>query len=90
MIKCPGIATKWYSINHDIFFNCLIIMGILFYSLTSRCSSQNGIVSFSIRLADFQARGVARVKLHHLLQKGSFFLIKLAAVQASWAAPTRY
>ena len=63
MIKCPGIATKWYSINHDIFFNCLIIMGILFYSLTSRCSSQNGTVSFLIRLADFQARGVARVKL---------------------------
>jgi hypothetical protein len=25
---------------------------------------QNGIVSFSIRLADFQARGAARVKLH--------------------------
>jgi len=31
-----------------------------------------------------------RVKLHKLLQNCSFFLIKLAAVQASWAAPTRY
>ena len=40
MIKCPGMATKWYSINHDNFFNSLIIMGILFYSLTSRCSRQ--------------------------------------------------
>jgi hypothetical protein len=39
---------------------------------------QNGTVSFLIRLADFQARGGARVKLHHLLQKCSFFLIKLA------------
>jgi hypothetical protein len=27
---------------------------------------QNGIVSFLIRLADFQARGVARVKLHQV------------------------
>ena len=47
MIKCPGIATKWYSINHDIFFNCLIIMGILFYSLTSRCSREDGVVAFA-------------------------------------------
>jgi len=46
MIKCPGIATKWYSINHDNFFNGLIIMGILFYSLTSRCSSPLGVDSF--------------------------------------------
>jgi len=38
---------------------------------------QNGIVSFSIRLAAFQARGGARMK-HHILQKCSFFLIKLA------------
>jgi len=29
---------------------------------------------------------ISRVKLHHLLQKCSFFLIKLAAVQASGAA----
>ena len=44
---------------------------------------QNSIVSLLIRLAVFQARGGARMKLHHLLQKCSFFLIKLAAVQAS-------
>jgi hypothetical protein len=30
----------------------------------------------------FTARGGAHMKLHHLLQKCSFFLIKLAAVQA--------
>ena len=64
MIKCPGIATKWYSINHDNFFNDLIIMGILFYSLTSRCSSQNGIVSLMIRPAVFLAGGHAYMKLH--------------------------
>ena len=27
---------------------------------------QNGTVSFLLRLADFQARGVARVKLHKI------------------------
>lgn len=48
MIKCPGIATKWYSINHDNFFNDLIIMGILFYSLTSRCSSLRGVDSLFV------------------------------------------
>ena len=48
MIKCPDIATKWYSINHDIFFNCLIIMGILFYSLTSRCSRATLVVLISL------------------------------------------
>ena len=47
---------------------------------------QNGIVSFSIRLAVFLASGGAYMKLHHLLQKCSFFLIKLAAFQASGAA----
>jgi hypothetical protein len=36
-------------------------------------------VSISIKLAAFQARGAARVKLHYLLQKSSFFLIILAA-----------
>jgi hypothetical protein len=33
-----------------------------------------------------EARGGAYMKLHHLLQNCSFFLIKLAAVQASGAA----
>ena len=51
---------------------------------------QNGTVSFSIRLAAFQARGGARVKLHHLLQKCSFFLIKLVAFQASGAAYMKF
>ena len=51
MIKCPGIATKWYSINHNIFFNYLIIMGILFYSLTSRCSSHFGVVSHEVSVS---------------------------------------
>jgi hypothetical protein len=32
------------------------------------------------------ASGPAYMKLHHLLQKCSFFLIKLAAVQASGCA----
>jgi hypothetical protein len=45
---------------------------------------QNGTVSFLIRLADSQARGVARVKLR---QNGIVsFSIKLAAFQASGCA----
>jgi hypothetical protein len=51
-----------------------------------RCSS----VSFSIRPAVFSpaARLKPRVKLHQLLQNCSFFLIKLAAFQASGGADT--
>ncbi len=38
MLKYLGIAMKWYSINHDICYNCLIIIMIVFFSLTSRFS----------------------------------------------------
>ena len=55
-------------------------MGILFYSLTSRCSSQNGIVSLMIRPAVFLAGGWAYMKLR---QNGTVsFLIRLADFQA--------
>jgi len=50
---------------------------------------QNGIVSFLIRLADFQARGCARVKLHlnisqSSLSTQSFFDCSLSALWALW------
>ena len=44
MIKCIGLATKWYRINQDIFANCLIIMAKLICSPTYRYPSLLGVI----------------------------------------------